>query len=206
MTTNNFIRQFLSIVGLTISNFYLDQRNKVLELYVKPYKNGCRCPHCNLRGEIVRTMDVRTWRDVVVCGFKVIFHYAPRIIKCKTHGHVQENIPWADPYAKATHRLEYQILIYAQMMTQKAASEILRLATSTFSDLLHRVINRVREGHKIKDIKSIGIDEISYAKGRKFVTVIYDLDKSRVVWVGKGKGRDTVDSFFNNELTDAQKK
>ncbi|KPA15989.1 transposase, partial [Candidatus Magnetomorum sp. HK-1] len=91
-------------------------------------------------------------------------------------------------------------------MTQKAASEILRLATSTFSDLLHRVINRVREGHKIKDIKSIGIDEISYAKGRKFVTVIYDLDKSRVVWVGKGKGRDTVDSFFNNELTDAQKK
>jgi len=68
------------------------------------------------------------------------------------------------------------------------------------------LINRVREGHKIEDIKSIGIDEVSYAKGRKFVTVIYDLEKSCVVWVGKGKGRDTVDSFFNNELTDAQKK
>ena len=67
------------------------------------------------------------------------------------------------------------------------------------SDLLHRIINRVREGHKIEDIKSIGIDEVSYAKGRKF---IYDLDKSRVVWVGKGKGRDTLylggcqNSFF----------
>lgn len=206
MTTNNFIRQFLNIVGLTISNFYLDKQNQELKLYVKPHKNGCRCPHCNRRGEIVREMDVRTWRDVVVCGFKVIFCYAPRIIKCKTHGPVQEIIPWADPYAKVTYRLEYQILIYGQMMTQKAASEILRLATSTFSDLLHRVVNRTREGHKIADIKSIGIDEVSYAKGRKFATVIYDLDKSRVVWVGKGKGRDTVDSFFNKELTDAQKK
>jgi transposase len=206
MTTNNFIRQFLNIVGLTICNFYLDQKNKVLELYVKPYKNGCRCPHCNRRGKIVRTMDVRTWRDVVVCGFKVIFFYAPKIIDCETHGHVQENIPWAESYAKVTHRLEFQILIYCQMMTQKAAAEILHLATSTLSDLLHRVIERVRDGHKIKDIKSIGIDEISYAKGRKFATVIYDLDKSKVVWVGKGKGRETVDKFFDNELTDAQKK
>lgn len=151
-------------------------------------------------------MDVRSWRDIVVCGFKVIFFYAPRIIECKTHGYVQENIPWADPYAKVTHRLEFQILIYCQLMTQKAAAKLLCLATSTLSDLLHRIINRVREGHKIEDIKSIGIDEVSYAKGRKFITVIYDLDKSRVVWVGKGKGRDTVDNFFNNELTDVQKK
>ena len=206
MTTNNFIRQLLNIVGIAISNFYLDQRNKVLELYVKPYKNGCRCPKCNLRGDIIKAMDVRTWRDVVVCGYKVIFNYAPRIINCKIHGPIQELIPWADPYAKVTYRLEYQILIYCQMMTQKSAAQILYLATSTLSDLLHRVIKRVREGHKIEDIKSIGIDEVSYAKGRKFVTVIYDLEKSRVVWVGKGKGRDTVDSFFNNQLTDAQKK
>jgi len=120
------------------------------------------------------------------------FFLWPRIIECKTHGYVQENIPWADPYAKVTHRLEFQILIYCQMMTQKAAAKLLCLATSTLSDLLHRIINRVREGHKIEDIKSIGIDEVSYAKGRKFITVIYDLDKSRVVWVGKGKGRDTL--------------
>ena len=175
-------------------------------MFVKPYKNGCRCPHCNQRGNIVRTMDVRSWRDIVVCGFKVMFFFAPRIIECKTHGHVQENIPWADPYAKVSHRLEFQILIYCQMMTQTAAARLLCLATSTLSDLLHRIINRVREGHRIEDIKSIGIDEVSYAKGRKFITVIYDLEKSRVVWVGKGKGRDTVDSFFNNELTDVQKK
>ena len=161
MTTNKFIRQFLNIVELTISNFYLDQRNKVLNLYVKPYKNGCRCPHCNRRCKVIRTMKVRTWRDIVVCGFEVIFHYAPRIIQCEKHGPVQEVIPWADQYAKITHRLEYQILIYCQMMTQKAAADILHLATSTLSDLLHRIINRVRDGHKIKDIKSIGIDEVS---------------------------------------------
>jgi len=100
MTTNNFISQLLNIVGIAISNFYLDQRNKVLELYVKPYKNGCRCPKCDLRGDIIKTMDARTWRYVVVCGFKVIFIYSPRIINCKIHGPIQEVIPWADPYVK----------------------------------------------------------------------------------------------------------
>jgi len=206
MSANNFIRQFLNIVGLTIINFHLDKHNKILELYVKPYKNGCRCPQCNRRGKIIKTMKVRKWRDVAVCGYKVEFYYAPREIDCQTHGRVQELIPWADPYARATHRLEFQILIYCKIMTQNAAAKLLLLATSTLSDLLHRVVNRVRDGHKIKDLKSIGIDEISYAKGKKYATVIYDLDKSRVIWVGKGKGRDTVDWFFNNKLTDAQKK
>ena len=52
----------------------------------------------------------------------------------------------------------------------------------------------------------IGVDEISYQKGRKFVTVVYDLKKGCVLWVGKGKGRDTLDIFFNEELSDFQKK
>ena len=76
-----------------------------------------------------------------------------------------------------------------QIMTQKAAAEILRLPTSTLSNLLHRVITRVRRGHTIRGLTTLGVDEISYCKGRKFATLVYDLDRARVVWVGPGKGR-----------------
>ncbi|WP_431737630.1 hypothetical protein [Cellulosispirillum alkaliphilum] len=48
-----------------------------------------------------------------------------------------------------TYRLEYMVLKLAQLMTQKAASEILHVPKSTFSDLLHRSIARLREGHHI---------------------------------------------------------
>ena len=90
-------------------------------------------------------------------------------------------------------------------MPQKAAGELLRLPASTLSDLLHRTIGRLREGHRIRGLKTIGVDEISYHKGHKYATLVYDLERSCVVWIGQGKGRETIDRFFNEALSDYQK-
>jgi transposase len=159
------------------------------------------------RGKILRTLDTpRVWRDIPICGRLVFFVYAPREIKCRTHGRVQEHIPWAAPHARFTHRFEYSLLIYCSMMTQKAAAQLLKISPSTLSDLLHRVITRTREGHKIRGLRMIGVDEISYCKGHKYATIVYDLERSCVVWVGKGKARETIDSFFTNCLSLYQRK
>ena len=91
-------------------------------------------------------------------------------------------------------------------MTQKAAAQLLKISQSTLSDLLHRVITRTRRGHKIRGLKMIGIDDISYCKGHKYATIVYDLERSCVVWVGKGKARETIDNFFRNELSRYQRK
>ena len=91
-------------------------------------------------------------------------------------------------------------------MTQKAAAQLLKISASTLSDILHRVISRTREGHKIRGLKQIGIDEISYRKGHKYATIVYDLERSCVVWVGKGKARNTIDIFFREKLSKYQRK
>jgi transposase len=98
------------------------------------------------------------------------------------------------------------MLLYCQLMTQKATARILYISKSTLSDLLHRTISRIRDGHRIRRLKTIGIDEISYCKGHKYATIVYDLDRSCVVWVGQGKGRETIDRFFAEQLSDYQKK
>jgi len=149
--------------------------------------------------------EERSWRDLVVSGTSIYFHYRPREIICPTHGRAQENIPWADDYSRVSYRLEYLVLAYSQIMTQKAAAKALNIPKSTFSRILHRSIFRIRDGHRIRALKSIGIDEISYCKGKKYATVVYDMDKGCVVWVGKGKGRETIDTFFENELTEYQR-
>jgi transposase len=118
---------------------------------------------------------------------------------------VQEDIPWAESHARITYRFEYAMLVYCQLMTQKAAARILHIPDSTLSDLLHRTISRIRDGHRIRRLKCVGIDEISYCKGHKYATIVYDLDRSCVVWVGQGKGRETIDIFFNEVLSDYQK-
>jgi transposase len=125
---------------------------------------------------------------------------------CPTHGRIQENIPWADNYSRITYRFEFAMLVYCQIMTQKAAAMLLHIAPSTLSDMLHRSVTRVRQNHRIRNLKTIGIDEISYCKGHKYATIVYDLKKARVVWIGKGKGRKTIDQFFNEALSDYQKR
>lgn len=90
-------------------------------------------------------------------------------------------------------------------MTQKAAAEILGMAPSTLSDLLHRSITRVRHGHTIRGVKTLGVDEIAFCKGRRFATLVYDLDRAQVLWVGRGKGRESIDRFFHECLSPGQR-
>jgi transposase len=202
-----FIVTLLRLKGIFVVNYEFKARERMLNLWVRPYKCGCHCPKCDRRCTIVHvTSSARMWRDLPICGWSVYFWYCPKEILCPTHGRVQEMIPWAEPYARITYRFEYAMLVYCQIMTQKAAARLLNIPTSTLSDLLHQSISRLREGHRIRALKTIGIDEISYCKGHKYATIVYDLDKSRVIWVGKGKGRETIDLFFNGKLSDYQKK
>ncbi|MCP4042907.1 MAG: transposase family protein [Gammaproteobacteria bacterium] len=76
-------------------------------------------------------------------GMKILFWYAPKVIECPTHGRVQEEIPWAPAFSRITYHLEWRISSLCQIMTQKAAANILKMPTSTLSNLLHRIITRV---------------------------------------------------------------
>ncbi len=175
MSNLKLLYKILRLKGMKITQFWFKNRNKELHLAVKPYKNGCRCPECERRCRIVRhTTELRRWEDLTLMGMKVLLWYAPKEICCPTHGRVQETIPWAPAYSRITYRLEWRICSLCQIMTQKAAAEILVMPSSTLSDLLHRIITRVRHGHKIRGLVTLGVDEISFLKGRKFATLIID--------------------------------
>ena len=206
MSNLKLLCKILHLKGMKITRFDFKHRDKELHLAVKPYKNGCRCPHCGRRGRMVwQAAAPRRWEDLTLMGLKVLFWYTPREILCPTHARVQETIPWADAYSRISYRLEWRLCALCQIMTQKAAAEILGMAPSTLSDLLHRIIHRVRDSHKIRGVTTLGVDEISFCKGRKFATLVYDLDRARVLWVGQGKGRESIDRFFNECLSEGQK-
>lgn len=140
-----------------------------------------------------------------VCGMDVYMHYRPREVICSTHGRVQEVIPWADSFSQVTYRFEALVLRYCQSMAQSEVAKLLNISPATLSGILHRVINRVRADHKIRGLRTIGVDEISYHKGKKYATIVYDLDRGCVIWVGQGKARDTIDEFFRTCLSEFQR-
>ena len=206
MSNIKLLYRILRLQGMKITRFWFANQDRELHLSVKPYKNGCRCPECGRRSKIVtHHTTLRRWEDITLMGLKVFLWYSPKEIRCLVHGRAQEEIPWAGAFARITCRLEWRISSLCQIMTQKAAAMILCMASSTLSNLLHRIITRTRSSHTIRGLVTIGVDEISYCKGRKFATIVYDLDRSKVLWVGRGKGRKTIDRFFNEALDENQK-
>jgi len=193
-------KRYLKVVSVEMTNY-----GKRLDVFVKPYKNGGRCTECGRRGKIVKSLAPRAWRDTPIHDIEVWLHYRPREIRCDTHGRMQEAIPWADSYSRYTYRFEYAVARYAQSMSQKIAARLLGIAKSSFSDLLHRIINRSRSNHKVRGLRVIGVDEISYLKGKKYATVVYDLERSVVVWIGKGKAKKTLQEFLDNKLSEHQR-
>ena len=179
---------------MKVTDFEFTNRNKILRILVKPHKNGSRCSACGRRCKIVGlAKECRHWRDLPVHSIEVFLVYHPREVTCPTHGRLQEEIPWAEAQARVTYRFEYALLRFAQQMTQKAAAQLLLIAKSTFSNLLHRIVTRIRSGHRIRGLTVLGVDEIAYCRGHKYATIAYDLDRSKVVWVGAGKGSETLD-------------
>ena len=90
-------------------------------------------------------------------------------------------------------------------MTQKAAAEILRLPTSTLSNLLQSSHHAgAPRAHHPRPDHARGRRDL-LLQGRTFATLVYDLDRAQVVWVGQGKGRDTIDRFFNDWMSRGQK-
>lgn len=207
MSDRKLLARLLRLTGMKVTGYKFTDYDKQVDVWVKPYKNGCRCPECERRCPIVsQGRDERNWNDISVLGRRVVLWYRPKKIRCPTHGRAQEQIPWAAHHARVTYRTQWRICARGQLMTQKAAAEILCMPTSTVSDILHRVITRVRSGHRIRGLVSLGVDEIAYKKGHKYLTLVYDLDLAKVVWVGEGKGRETIDRFFNEVLSEDQKK
>lgn len=207
MTTLKFVSNLLKFKGFRAVDVCFEGcgQEAAIVVSVEPHNNGCRCPQCGRRGKIVRVMEPRRWRDVRVCGRTVWLHHRPREIRCPTHGRHIEEVPWAAPSARVSYRFEYLLLAYCQWMPQVVAARLLGLAPSTVSDQLHRLIARRRTGHRIRGLRTLGIDEVSYAKGHKYATVVYDLERSCVVWVGQGKARETIDTFFRDHLSAFQK-
>jgi len=207
VTTNRFIKRLLKLKGMKVTGHHFENYNKELHIDVAPKSNGCRCAECGRRGTIHRlSRNNRIWKDITVAGIVIYLHYTPKEIVCDTHGIIQEQIPWASEFSTITYRLEYILLRYSQIMTQTAAAELLRIPKSTLSSILHRTISRIRSGHRIRNLVSAGVDEISYKKGKKFATVVYDLDRGCVVWIGKGKAKAVITEFFTTCLSEAQRK
>ena len=130
---------------------------------------------------------------------------SPRVW-CREHGATVQQVPWARHGSKHTKGFEDTAVWMPLHLSRKAVSEYLRISWDTVGPMIGRVEKETRSGDKRFDgLVKIGIDETSYKKGHKYITVVINHDTNAVVWAAKGFGKEVLESFFK-ELTPTQRK
>jgi transposase len=122
---------------------------------------------------------------------------APRV-SCRRHGVVVGAVPWARHGARFTRSFDDQVAWLACNCSKTAVAELMRVAWRSVGSILERVAEDARRQVDLLDgLRRIGIDEISYRKGQKYLTVVVDHHSGRLIWAAPGRNRAAVLQFFD---------
>ncbi|MGH3902357.1 MAG: ISL3 family transposase [Pseudonocardiaceae bacterium] len=161
---------------------------------------GSRCSRCGLRcpGYDVST-EPRRWRGLDLGTTQVYLQAATRRVSCPVHGVVVAAVPWARPGSRFTAAFEDTAAWLVCHATLSVVAVLLRIAWRSVSGIVARVVTeRAGATDRLAGLRRIGIDEISYRKGQRYLLVVTCHDTGRLVWAGKDRTKETLGRFFDD--------
>ena len=162
-----------------------------------------RCGLCRRRSpKFDHGQGRRRWRALDLGTKKVFIEAdAPRV-SCPEHGVTVAHVPWARHSAGHTLDFDDQVAWLAVHVSKSAVELLLRIAWRTVGAIVARVSADIdRRVDRLAGLRRIGIDEISYKRGHRYLTVVVDHDTGRLVWAAAGRDDATLHRFFD-ELGD----
>ena len=200
MALKKLLKSILNVNFIKIKNIDFDQISSSLHIHVEITKGQrSRCPICGRKcNGYDSSTERRSWRALDFGSCTVYILSDVNRIQCPEHGVHTERVPWAYHHSGFTREFEHQAAYLALHLNRTEVSKLMRINWRTVGTILSRTKDRLEPDSSIrfKNLKRIGIDETSYRKGHKYVTVVVDHDTGQVVWVGKGIGKEVLSSFF----------
>ena len=167
-----------------------------LSVSVAPRWRRSRCGGCGRPAPRYDRRPGRQWRHLSWGRLPARLEYAPWRVSCRRCGVKVERVPWATAGSVFTSDFEELTAYLAQVTDRTAASRLLGVSWPTVGSIVQRVVSRRLDGARFTGLKRIGIDEFSYRKRHRYVTIVVDHDARRVVWAGKGRSAETLGAFF----------
>lgn len=108
----------------------------------------------------------------------------------------QEKIPFATGSCGYTHRFAKYVVDLLRGMTLKDTANLLGVSWDTIKEIHTRHLENHYAPPSLEGVESIGIDEFAVRKGHVYKTIVVDLKSGRIIYVGDGKGTDTLEGFW----------
>jgi transposase len=155
-----------------------------------------RCGCCGRKVDQGYDARARGWRHLDFAGMRVELRYRIRRVNCSSCGVQTELVPWAEPGSSFTRDFEDLVALLAQKTDKTTICELMGIAWETVGNIARRVVERRGPADLLDGLQRIGIDEISYKRHHNYLTIVTDHVRRRVVWVGVGRSKETLESFF----------
>jgi transposase len=194
-------RRMLGVCDRTIiEQVEFDEERDSVVAHVRPKRpRSQRCGRCGRRAPgYDQGGGRRRWRALDVGELPTWLEAdAPRV-DCPEHGPTVIQVPWARHGAGHTRAFDDTVAWLAVHTSKTAIAQLLRIAWATVGAIVNRVVVEARSAVDPFDgLRRVGIDEISYRRGQRYLTVVVDHDTGRLVWMAKGLGKKVLESFFD---------
>ena len=176
-----------------------DAERPTLEIEIAARKNGRPiCSGCGQQRPGYDLLPERRFEYVPMWGIAVYFAYAMRRVECPACGVKVEQVPWCDGKNQLTTTYRWFLAGWAKRVSWKGTAEAFH---TTWQNVFRSVEHAVSWGlaHRILEgVESIGVDEIQYQRGHKYLTLVYQTDENcrRLLWAGKERTKKTLLQFF----------
>ena len=195
MRVTTVLRRLIAVTSIFVRGFEFTEGGIILD--VRPTWRKPRCSSCNRRCPSYDTQAPRLWRHLGLGRVRIWLRYAPRRARC-THCETirVEHLPWAYPGTGFTTAFEELCAYLAQVTDWTSVTKLLGIDWRTVGVIVGRVVDRKLDPSRLEGLRRIGVDEFSYRKRHRYITIVVDHDSHRVVWTGEGKGMAALTRFF----------
>jgi transposase len=138
----------------------------------------------------------RHWHDLRLRDRPLVLSYQPYRVCCPRCGVRVEDVPWAARWARVTTALARAVALLARQLSWAEVAAHFGLDWKTVAAIIREAVATGLRRRRWRPLHVLGIDEVSRAKGQRYLTLVYDLARRRLVWAGEGRTRDTIDGFF----------
>lgn len=202
MHISTLIKKLLNVNDIVVEDIRFEETSDGEVMIVKVHPPKFKQNRCGICGKKSKGYDnsetLRLWRSLDLGVMKVYIEAPSPRVECKRHGVVTAMVPWARHKARFTYDFEDTVAWLTLHSSRKVVSELMRIAWNSVGDIVKRVHDDIKEAapNVLENLTSIGIDETSYKKGYKYMTVVVDHTSGKLIWAAKGHGKTVLDEFF----------
>ena len=173
---------------------------KIIEVKVRP-RRGTKplCSGCHQPASGYDHLDIRHFEFIPLWGFAVLLLYHMRRVDCRTCGVRVEELPWAVGKHQLTKAYMWFLAHWARKLSWQETAVAFRTSWDKVCQAVDYVVRWGLEHRHLGAIAAIGVDEIQYAKGHKYLTLVYQIEPglTRLLWVGEERTVASFAQFFD---------